>query len=169
MPVLECNTISWIFCQVWVGLSISPTHLPNSLVPDPLQPDPTASWSNVGPNLQNLTSTVRFRVPTFKNRSTRPAQRENNLLWIQAFWQVFQHDLADFDDQNTRSSDSRHDLGEKALDLVKSLPDSARSHLILDGSGEISPIFSFFHGFQRVSTSPETDAHPMGNRGNPIV
>ena len=90
---------------------------------------------------------VQFWVSSFKNRSTQPARRENNLLRIQAFRRVFQHDLADFGNQNTKSGDSWHDLGEKVSDLVKSLLDLARSHRILDRSGEISPIFSFFQWF----------------------
>ena len=50
------------------------------------------------------------------------------------------------------------------MDLAKSLPNPARSHWILDRLGEICPIFYVFRPLRQVSASPETAAHPTGNR-----
>ena len=106
-----------------------------------------------------------FGSPPSKPIQPDPPEERMTCCEFQAFQQVFQHNLADFGDQTTRSSDSRHDLGEKASNLTKSLPNPARSHWILDGSGEILLIFSFFSmvfgGFQlhpkSMLTRRETD------------
>ena len=110
---------------------------------------------------------VGFKSPPSKPMKPDPLEDHQNLVNSQAFWRVFQLDLTDFGDQNnlirhryTKFGDSRRDLGEKSLNLTKSLLDPARSHRILDGVGEISLIFD---GFWWVSTSLETDAHLTKN------
>ena len=105
--------------------------------------------------------TVWFQFLSFKTCSTRLARRENDELQFQVFWQVFQHDLADFKHQ-IRWFSTR--FRGKALDLAKSLSNPARSHRILDRSREILPIFYFFGPFWQVLTLPETATHPTRNR-----
>ena len=104
--------------------------------------------------------TVWFQFPSFKTCSTQPARRENDELRFQVFRQVFQHDLTDFKHQIQWFSTR---FKGKTSDLAKSLSNPARSHRILDGLGEILPIFYFFGPLWRVSTLPETTAHPTRN------
>ena len=110
---------------------------------------------------------VGFESPPSKPMKPDPPKDHQNLVNSQAFQRVFQLDLTNFGDQKnliwhryTKSGDSRRDLGEKSLNLTKSLPDAARSHRILDEVGEISLIFD---GFWWVSASLEIDAHLMEN------
>ena len=104
---------------------------------------------------------VGFESPTSKPVKPDLPEEHEHSGEFSSFPTRFQLDFADFVNQNNqirhkynRSGDSYHDLGEKSSELKKSLPDPARSHRILAGSGEIS---SIFNGFRRVSTSPETD------------
>ena len=141
-----------------------PTHLTRQY-PTRYNPIRLLRWLDAGPDLQNSTSAVWFQVPSFKNRSTRPARRENNPLLIQAFRRVFQQDLADFSDQNTRSGDSGHDLGGKSIGFGEI---SARSSQIASDLGRIGRDLADFLLFLVVSSGfqlhPKPTVHPMGNR-----
>ena len=112
---------------------------------------------------------VGFESPPSKPVKPNPPEEHEHSGEFSSFSTRFQLDFADFVNQNNqirhkynRSGDSQHDLGEKSSELKKSLPDPARSHRILAGSGEIS---SIFNGFRRVSASPETD--PTRQTSNP--
>ena len=126
---------------------------------NPLARTQPVAWSNYSGSRKWVPSskTWCWRV-SFESHPSKPVKLDllENIRYLRflSFPTIFHLDLANFGDQNnqirhkyTRFDDSWHDLGGKSSDLMKSLPNSTRSHWILDKLGEISSIFAFFRWF----------------------
>ena len=111
---------------------------------------PTSTRSNCSggrtpiPSSKTRRRWVGFESPPSKPMKPDPPEEHEHSGEFSSFLTRFQLDFTDFVNQNNqirhkynRSDDSQHDLGEKSSNLKKSLPNLARSHRILAGSGEI--------------------------------
>ena len=115
-----------------LGLSNPPGHPP---VPDRRSPDPTTPTVGRGSRVPKPDAVGSVSSSLVQNPWNLTRPKTSILANSPLIPTSFQLDLADFSDQNnqirhryTKSGDSRHDLGEKSLDLTKSSPDRARSH-----------------------------------------